>query len=52
MGDFGPSLCASVTSTEVIWNRILDSNVNAFCQCPPVADENRAAMHTTPIMRG
>src|SRR6185436_10229651 len=26
----------SVTSTEVSWNRILDSNVNALCQCPPV----------------
>jgi len=44
-------LVASVTSTEVGWNCILDSNVNALCQCPPVADENREAMRTTSMMR-
>jgi hypothetical protein len=41
----------SVTSIEVSWNRILDSNVNALCQCPPVPDENREAMRTTSMMR-
>jgi len=40
----------SVTSIEVSWNRILDSNVNALCQCPPVPDENREAMRTTSMM--
>lgn len=42
---------SSVTSTEERWNRILDSNVNALCQCPHVADENREAMRATSMMR-
>jgi hypothetical protein len=41
----------SITSIEVSWNRSLDSNVNALCQCPPVPDENREAMRTTSMMR-
>ena len=30
----------------------IDSNVNAFCHCPPVADKNRDAMRTTSMMGG
>ena len=39
-----------VTSTEVSSNRILESNANSLCQCPPVAYGNREAMRTTSMM--
>jgi hypothetical protein len=29
----------SVSSCEVSWNRILDANMDALCQCPPVVDK-------------
>jgi hypothetical protein len=40
-------MLSSVTSTEESWNRILDSNVNALGQYPPVADENREVVGFT-----